>query len=103
MSCCTTTVSNSVRSSEPVGQTSRQAAWVQCLHTSDIISHCRSPPVPVPGGAGCSVNATCRHELASSCPVLSNDRPSRSSPSAGISFHSLHATSHALQPMQTLV
>src|SRR5436305_14709041 len=29
--------------------------------------------------------------------------PSRLNPSSGIPFHSLHATSHALQPMQTLV
>jgi hypothetical protein len=32
------TVSNSVRMIAPVGQTSRQLACVQCLHTSDIIS-----------------------------------------------------------------
>src|SRR5215213_369827 len=37
-SSCTTTVPNSVRKSAPVGQTSRQAAWVQCLQTSDDIS-----------------------------------------------------------------
>src|SRR2546423_15642347 len=29
--------------------------------------------------------------------------PSRLNPSSGTPFHSLHATSHALQPMQTLV
>ena len=34
MSSCTTTVPNSVRKSAPVGQTSRHAAWVQCLQTS---------------------------------------------------------------------
>ena len=33
-----TTVPNSVRKIAPVGQTSRQAAWVQCLQTSEIIS-----------------------------------------------------------------
>src|SRR3954451_16901534 len=38
MSSCTTTVSNSVRKSAPVGQTSRQAACVQCLQTSDDMS-----------------------------------------------------------------
>ena len=35
-----TTVPNSVRISEPVGQTSRHAAFVQCLHTSDDMSQC---------------------------------------------------------------
>src|SRR4051812_25460392 len=140
MSSWTTTVPNSVRNSEPVGQTSRQAACVQCLHTSDIISQRKSlrpsaplsrpggcepgmprssgPPairaaadddpggtpgsVPVglavpaataaeaaltggpagvssnagvaqPTGRGCSMKATCRHELAVSAPVLSYD------------------------------
>lgn len=36
-------------------------------------------------------------------PVLSNDIPSRLNPSSGTRFHSLHATSHALQPMHTEV
>src|SRR5579859_715519 len=36
-------------------------------------------------------------------PVLSNDMPSRFRPSSGTLFHSLQATSHALQPMQTEV
>jgi hypothetical protein len=49
------------------------------------------------------MNATCRHEFAPSEPVLSNDIPSRSSPSSGTAFHVLHATSQALQPMQTEV
>lgn len=69
------------------------------------------PPVGVPAnggvrcpaGRGCSTNATCRHEFAVNAPVLSYDMPSRSSPEPGTSFHSLQATSHALQPMQTLV
>jgi len=34
----TTTVPNSVRINAPVGQTSRQAACVQCLQTSDDIN-----------------------------------------------------------------
>src|SRR3954452_14427665 len=38
MSCCTTTVSNSVRNSAPVGQASRHGAGEQCLQTSLIIS-----------------------------------------------------------------
>src|SRR3954454_11012525 len=42
MSSCTTTVPNSVRNSDPVGQTSRQPACVQCLHTLDIISQRKS-------------------------------------------------------------
>src|SRR5699024_6733055 len=35
----TTTVPNSVRNNAPVGHTSKQPALVQCLHTSDDISH----------------------------------------------------------------
>src|SRR5579871_2921537 len=102
MSCCTTTVPNSVRKSAPVGHTSRHAACVQCLHTSDSISH-RKPVEPSPltcKGLSCSMNATCRHEFASSWTVLSYEKPVKSRPSSGMRFHSLHATSHALQPMQ---
>src|SRR5438105_15279669 len=90
----TTTVPNSVRNSEPVGHTLRQAADVQCLQTSDDMSH-RWPP-----SWDCSTKATCRHVLALSWPVLSYERPRNSRPSSGTRFHSLHATSHALQPMQ---
>src|SRR4051795_4459374 len=103
MSCCTTTVPNSVRKSEPVGQTSRQAACVQCLHTSDSMSQ-RRPVLPSPfvtSGFSCSTKATCRQVLASSAEVLSYDSPVHLRPSSGIRFHSLHATSQALQPMQT--
>src|SRR5580698_6602104 len=121
MSSCTTTVPNSVRVREPVGQTSRQAACVQCLHTSDDINH-RIPvagdasmfwpgmastigsavkPLPAVVRLGCSMNATCRQVLAPSAPVLSYDMPSISRPSSGMPFHSLHATSQALQPIQT--
>src|SRR5258705_232802 len=49
MSCCTTTVPNSVRNSAPVVQTSRQAACVQCLHTSELISQRMSPRSSRPG------------------------------------------------------
>src|SRR5215510_10550151 len=78
----TTTVPNSVRNSAPVGHTSRQAAWVQCLQTSDDISQrtpASSPLWPIAGMprstvstgstddagstddvTGCSTNATCR-------------------------------------------
>src|SRR5919202_1578815 len=118
MSCCTTTVPNSVRNSAPVGHTSRHPACVQCLHTSEAISQRKSVrpsgPVRAPGnskdgmprstaadGCRCSMNATWRHEFAPSWPVLSNDMPSSSNPSSGTRFHSLHATSHALHPMHT--
>src|SRR6187551_1130147 len=95
MSSCTTTVPNSVRKSAPVGHTSRQAACVQCLQTSDDMSH-RS-------GSLCSTKATCRHVFAPSSEVLSYDSPVQTSPSSGTRFHSLQATSQALQPMQTEV
>ncbi len=128
---------NSVRNSAPVGQTSRQAAWVQCLHTSEDISQRMSPPLPPstvscavappgtpapcgwvspdcpstsgswvrPSGAGrvCSTKATWRQVEAPRAPVLSYDMPVRVMPSSGMAFHSLHATSHALQPMHTEV
>jgi hypothetical protein len=91
MSCCTTTVPNSVRNSAPVGQTSRQAAEVQCLQTSELISQ-RMPsrawgtPVTAPEvaaaaaarstsgtgtGLACSMKATCRQVLAPRAMVLS--------------------------------
>src|SRR6478672_7233387 len=89
-SSCTTTVPNSVRNSDPVGQTSRQPACVQCLHTSEDISQRKSvadsglidsPGLTVLGmprltvlDAGvraCSMNATCRQVEADSAPVLS--------------------------------
>src|SRR2546421_1758298 len=95
MSSCTTTVPYSVRNNAPVGHTSRHAASVQCLHTSLDISHRI--------GFDCSTNATWRHEFAPSVDVLSYDSPLHTRPSSGTRFHSLHATSHALQPMHTLV
>src|SRR3954452_3597470 len=113
MSSCTTTVPNSVRNSAPVGQTSRQAACVQCLHTSDDINHCtppssRSSGGPIPGsprstvvtGFGFSTKATCRQVSAPSALVLSYDVPVKPMRSAGSSFHSLQAPSQALQPIQ---
>src|SRR5947209_14387616 len=95
MSSCTTTVPNSVRKSAPVGQTSRHAACVQCLQTSDSISQRGGPPSDC-----CWTKATWRHVLAPSAEVLSYDSPVQSRPSSGTRFHSLHATSQALQPMQ---
>src|SRR5436305_7247 len=99
MSGCTNTVSNSVRMIDPVGQASRQPAVWQCLHTSDIISHENF----VSSMVGRSTNATWRHVDAPRCTVLSYDIPVKRSPSSGNWFHCLHATSHALQPMQTVV
>src|SRR5258707_2936912 len=83
-SCCTTTVPNSVRNSAPVGHTSRHAASVQCLQTSEDISH-RS-------GSSCSMNATWRQVFAPSASVLSYDLPLNPVGDAGIWFHSLQAT-----------
>src|SRR5437764_4192822 len=95
-SSCTTTVPNSVRNSAPVGQTSRQAARVQCLQTSELISQ-RSPPCPLPD---CSTKATWRQRSAPSPPELSYDVPAKPNDAWGTPFHSLQATSQALQPMQ---
>jgi len=47
--------------------------------------------------------AACRHVSAPSAEVLSYDSPVQTIPSSGTRFHSLQATSHALQPMQTEV
>src|SRR3954454_22131140 len=104
MSCWTTTVPYSVRKSEPVGHTSRHAASVQCLQTSEDISQRRTSSLPSSStvfASACSMNWTCRHVFAPRSFVLSYDQPVNSSPSSGIRFHSLHATSQALQPMQT--
>src|SRR4051795_3134225 len=102
-SCCTTTVPNSVRKSAPVGQTSRHPASVQCLQTSELISQRRTSSLPSSStvfASACSTNCTCRHVFAPRSCVLSYDQPVHSRPSSGTRFHSLHATSHALQPMQ---
>src|SRR3954454_16251841 len=158
MSGCTITVSNSVRTSAPVGQASRQPAFVQCLQTSDMNSQrssaawpsasatptratisCSATPPPAPPsastdgiapaagmfgtwppsprataarasacrpgeGARASTKRTWRHVAADSVPVWSYEPPLRNwEPSAGRSFHCLQATSHALQPMHTVV
>src|SRR3989440_7527708 len=120
----TTTVPNSVRNRAPVGHTSRHAASVQCLQTSDDMSHrtpspswyvatpsrSTSPPrsaastsdAPPSASAGtrCSMNATWRQVFAPRSIVLSYDLPVNPWGESGIWFHSLHATSQALQPMQ---
>src|SRR3954447_3051778 len=104
-SSCTTTVPNSVRNSAPVGHTSRQGAVVQCLHTSEDMS--QRMPSSSAGFAGtarsCSMKATCRHVSELSRPVLSYDWALKPKSSVGSWFHSLHATSHALQPMHSEV
>src|ERR1051325_3834699 len=102
MSGCTKTLPNSVRTIDPVGHDSRQPAFSQCLQTSDENSHVtRSgalPPFPISGVR--STNFTCRHVDAPSEKVLSYDRPLKTKPPSGTPFPSLHATPHALQPMQ---
>src|SRR3954452_15242880 len=115
-SACTITVSNSVRISAPVGHASRQPAFVQCLHTSDMKIHFSISGEPPAASAqptrstSCSPSATdstkrtCRHVDALNEPVESYEpRLPKPPPSAGRSFHCLHATSHALQPMHTVV
>src|SRR5438105_8103135 len=97
MSSWTTTVPNSVRKSDPVGHTSRQAACVQCLHTSELISQRKASPFSCAAspsrrsGALCSMKATCLHASGPSCSVLSYELPDHSTPCCGITFHSLHA------------
>src|SRR5690242_3067969 len=95
------TLSNSLRIIAPVGQASRQPACVQCLHTSLIIDQRSLTPC----GSICtfSTNATCRHVVPERWTVLSYDMPVNAKPSDGNSFHCLHATSHALQPMHSVV
>src|SRR4051794_24725253 len=99
------TVSNSVRMIAPVGQTSMQLACWQCLHTSDMSRNALPLPSPRVSSGTLSMNCTWRHVEPFSSPVLSRlwPRNRTSSCFSGSWFHSLHATSHALQPMQTLV
>src|SRR3954447_15086894 len=101
----TTTVPNSVRNSAPVGQTSRHGAVVQCLQTSEDIN--QRMPSSSAGLAGtvrvCSMNATWRQVSELSRPVLSYDWALKPKSSVGSWFHSLQATSHALQPMHSEV
>src|ERR1041384_6585823 len=81
----TTTVPNSVRNSAPVGQTSRHAACVQCLQTSEDMSQRGAPAEPLSDGSAtapspatgtrrglcCSMNATWRQVSAPRADVLS--------------------------------
>src|SRR4051794_35752816 len=104
MSGWTYTVSNSVRTIDPVGHASRQPARSQCLQTSEENSHetCSPELPPTPNAVVISTNFTWRHVEWPRCSVLSYECPDQSNPSAGTWFHSLHATSHALQPMQSV-
>jgi hypothetical protein len=61
MSGWSTTVPNSDRISAPVGHASRQPAFAQCLHTSDMNVHLSST----------SAKRTWRQVFAPSVPVLS--------------------------------
>src|ERR1043165_6074258 len=89
---------------EPVGHASRHPACSQCLQTSDENSHVIAsdalPPRPTAGSS--STNFTCRHVECPRASVLSYDLPLQLKPSSGTPFHSLHATSQALQPMQSV-
>src|SRR5579872_2706260 len=102
MSDCRKTLPNSVRMIAPVGQASRHPAFSQCLQTSEENSQDISPGAfpPRPASISPSTNFTCRHVECPSARVLSYDFPLQSNPSSLIPFHSLHATSQALQPMQ---
>src|SRR5437868_9508965 len=102
-SCWMKTVLNSVRMMAPVGHTSMQLACLQCLQTSDIISQAAPLPVVADWSGTCSMNLTCRQFSASRVPVLSKLSARKLGLSPPSWFHSLHATSQALQPMHTLV
>src|SRR6266513_1488626 len=102
-SCWMKTVLNSVRMMAPVRHTSMQLACLQCLQTSDIISQALPFPGVADSSGTCSMNCTCRQFWASSEPVLSKLSARKLGLSPWSWFHSLHATSQALQPMHTLV
>src|SRR5437868_9901311 len=70
-SCWMNTVSNSVRMMALVGQTSMQLACLQCLQTSENISHAAPFPVVMVASGTLSMNATWRQFWSSSLPVLS--------------------------------
>src|SRR5687768_5439385 len=95
---------NSVRMIEPVGQASRHPACSQCLQTSEENCHdIRSgllPPAPMV--VPLSMNFTWRQVEWPRPEVLSLELPVKVVPLLGTSFHSLHATSQALHPMQSV-
>src|ERR671911_969095 len=88
---------------DPVGQTSMQLACWQCLHTSDMIRKALPLPSPIVSSGTLSMNFTWRQVEPFSSPVLSRLWPRKPGSFSGSWFHSLHATSQALQPMHTLV
>src|SRR6266550_3361728 len=102
-SCWMNTVLNSVRMIAPVGHTSIQLAYLQCLQTTDIISQAAPLPAVADWSGTCSMNLTWRQFWASRVPVLSKLSARKVGLLPSSWFHSLHATSHALQPMQMLV
>src|SRR3954469_8932317 len=104
MSGCTKTPPNSVRTIAPVGHASRHPATSQCLQTSEenVQDGDSGEFAPKPGSGSLSTNFTCRHVEWPRARVLSYEVPRQSSPSSATPFHSLHATSHALQPMQSV-
>src|SRR5690349_17411812 len=87
----------------PVGQLSKHPARAQCLQTSDENSQEKAPASWVDRATGRSMKATCRQVDAPRETVLSYDIPVKWKPSSGSWFHCLHATSHALQPMHSVV
>ena len=114
MSDCTITVSNSVRISAP-GRAGVQAAGVRAV-LADVggeqpavhpglgqrLLRRHRQQVDVVARAGSRRSARAARCSPTASPVWSSERPlPTSDPSAGRSFHCLHATSHALQPMHT--
>src|SRR5688572_8550001 len=91
------TVPNSVRWMAPVGHALRQPASAQCLHTSDMSSHARSP-----FGLGCSMKRTSRNVLSVKCDWFWYV-PVHSGCSMSSSFHCLQATWQARHPMHSEV
>src|SRR5436853_4276747 len=95
---------NSVRTMAPVGHASRHPAFSQCLQTSEENDHEFSSAAfpPKPGSGAFSTNLTCLHVECPTAPVLSYENPLQSRPSSLTPFHSLQATSQALQPMHNV-
>src|SRR5258708_36312007 len=88
----------------PVGLASRHPAFSQSLQTSERNCQRNGSSIPAscePMGCFSSKKSTCRHVDAPNACVLSYDWPVQLNPSSGMWFHSLQATSQALQPMQT--
>ena len=98
---------NSVRTIEPVGQASRQPAFSQCLQTSDeksqrnvLLGSRRRRRAPVSFAALDELHVPPGRGAQAAGVVVRLARHVK--PSSGTSFHSLQATSQALQPMQSV-